>query len=97
MTHHYQKYLKLTRGNHGSRPIIVYQVDEKENPILDPRKIVIIRVRGKATLAFDSENDLKFVRYELLEKSSGRYSDLKMIVDKKISELENKVDSEKVD
>ena len=39
----------------------------------------------------------KFIRYEALEKNPERSVNLKELVDKKLSCLENKIDSEKVD
>lgn len=92
----FKNYLKLRRNASDYRPIIAYQVDKNENPILDPRKIILIRVRGKATLAFDSQNEYKFMRYEILEKNFEKFGELKELVDKKISDLEDKVDSEGV-
>ncbi|MEK6872396.1 MAG: hypothetical protein AABW90_00100 [Nanoarchaeota archaeon] len=97
---HYKNYLKLTKNSNDDRLIIIYQEDEDGNPVLDYRNIGIIKIRGnnsRVTLAFDSDNDYKFIRYEALEKNPERSVNLKELVDKKLSCLENKIDSEKVD
>ena len=99
MKKHYKAYLKLTRSRGDDRPIIIYREDENGNPILDYRKIGLISVRGNTsdvTMAFDSNNDYKFMRYEVLEKNFEVFGKLKELVDEKISCLEDKIDSEKV-
>ncbi len=90
---HYRGYLKLTRRNGDTSPIVLYQEDENGNPILDPNKIILIKVRGQGsevTLAFDSMNDYKIMRYEILERNPEDFGELKEVVDKKESDLENK-------
>ncbi len=91
---HYPGYLKLSRQNGDITPIVSYQVDENGNPILDPNKILLIKVRvmgSKITIAFDSMNDYKIMRYEVLEENPEDFGGLKEVVDKKESDLENKV------
>ena len=85
-------YLKLTR-NPTDPPIIIFREDDNGEIILDPREIGIIKTRtygSKTTLGFDSDNNYKFMRYEVLENSPD-YSELKKVVDEKLSRLEEKV------
>ena len=85
-------YLKLNR-NHTDLPIIIFREDDNGEIILDPREIAIIRTRTygrKTTLGFDSDNNYKFMRYEVLE-NKPYYSELKKVVDEKLSKLEEKV------
>lgn len=94
----FKNYLKLRRRK-DDPPIIVYRVDNNGKPILDYEKIEIINFRIEGSdlvLAFDSKNEYKFMRYEILEKSFEKFGKLKELVDKKISDLEDKVDSEGV-
>jgi len=93
MQSHLPGYLKLTRKVNDS-PIILFRENENGNINLDPKEIGIIKTRisgsSKTTLAFDSDNNYKFMRYEILEKNSD-YSELKKVVDKKLSDLEEKL------
>ncbi len=92
---HFKNYLKLRRKEEDP-PVIIYLKDENGNPILDHNKISIIQSRTEGSdivLAFDSKNQFNFIRYEVLEKYS-ELKNFKEFVDKKISDLENKADSE---
>ena len=85
-------YLKLTR-NLTDPPIIIFREDDNGETILDPREIGIIKTRtygSRTTLGFDSDNNYIFMRYEVLENSPD-YSELKKVVDEKLSRLEEKV------
>jgi len=92
---HMPGYLKLTR-NLTDPPIIIFREDDNGKIILDPKEIGIIKTRtygSKTTLGFDSDNNYKFMRYEILENNSD-YFELKKVVDEKLSKsskLEEKV------
>ena len=92
---HMPGYLKLSI-NPTDPPIIIFREDDNGEIILDPREIVIIKTRiygSKVTLGFDSDNNYKFMRYEVLENNPC-YFELKKVVDEKLSKsskLEEKV------
>lgn len=78
MKKHYKSYSKLRRKYENGRPV------------LNHYKIAIMRLRREdndVILAFDSQNEFNFIRYEVLDKYP-KLSEFKKITDQKISRPE---------
>jgi len=71
--------------------LIVYRKDEKGDPILNPKDVLIIQSgeinceRGAIRIKFDANNNYGIVRYSLLNRKGNE--NLKKIVDEKINKI----------
>jgi hypothetical protein len=91
---HYKHALKLRRRN-DELPIVIYREDEEGNPIEDPQEICLLYARiekNEVVLAFDSNNDYRIFRYEVIERGENSIvsEDMKAIIELKRDSLEDR-------
>ncbi|MBS3093342.1 hypothetical protein J4456_02035 [Candidatus Pacearchaeota archaeon] len=92
MTRKSRTTLTLTR--YEGEPVIIYQANAQGEPILDPDRILVIKLSQKKEyleneqmrMHFDTRNSYRILRYEIIEKDEN-FLELKSIVDHKLKKM----------
>ena len=93
---HLRACLKVKRKAAGDHPVVIYERDENGNPFPDPRRSLLVYVRGmdnggSVTLALEADSDLGIDRYEVFIK---KYEEFKEMIDEKRHRMESESDLE---